>query len=177
MAQIKILIFLVLIVIGILTQSIVSEEHDLESENDNHHDQHHDHGHDHDHDHHHDHDHDHDHDHGHGDEEVQGNLLDEGGIELIASLGFDKKETLNKAELRSLYEKVFFKRDISDKEEKDFYEKIIDNVIAGFNEDVKMADIRNYFDVQFLMKFIPEGAAPSNEPQDIEDRDASKDSL
>lgn len=161
MAKITKLIFLVLIVLGIFTQSILS--HDT--------------GHPHEHDHDledHDHDHDHDHEHEHEDE-IQGNLLDEGGNEIIASLGFDKKENLNKEEMKNLYEKVFFKREITDNEEKEFYSKIIENAVAALPEEVKMAEIRNYFDVQYLMKYIEEGV-PSMEGQE-EPQDASKDSL
>lgn len=164
MAKLTKLIFLVLILLGIFTQSILSQEtgvahdHDLEEE--------------------HDHDHDNDHNHEHEqeqEEDIQGNLLDEGGIEILASLGFDKKESLNKNEMKTLYEKVFYKREITDSEEKEFYNKIIENVVAALPEEVQLSEIRNYFDVQYLMKYIEEGV-PANQPED-EPQDTSKDSL
>lgn len=157
MAKLTKLIFLVLIVLSIFTQSIFSHEtghaheHDLEDE------------------------HDHDHEQENGEEDIQGNLLDEGGIEIIASLNFDKKENLNKEEMRTLYEKVFYKREITDSEEKEFYNKIIENVVAALPEEVKLAEIRGYFDVQYLMKYIEEGV-PADQG-DEEPQDASKDSL
>lgn len=158
MSKITKLIFLALLVLAIFTKSTVSHEtghqhdHDLEDE--------------------HDQDHEHDHE---GEGEIQGNLLDEGGNEIIASLGFDKKENLDKAEMKNFYEKVFFKREITDSEEREFYNKIIENVIATLPEEIKMSEIRNYFDVQYLMKFIEEGVPPAEDEE--EPQDAAKDSL
>jgi len=178
MAKTTKVICLALLFLAIFTQSIRSHEtghphdHDLEEEHD--HDQVQDHDQEQDQDH--DHDHDHAQDHAQEDEgEVHGNLLDEGGNEIIASLGLEKKENLNKEEMKNLYEKVFFKKEITENEEKEFYNKIIANVIAGLPEEVKMAEIRNYFDVQYLMKFVEEGISPADGEGEQQDR--TKDSL
>lgn len=129
---------------------------------------------------HHDHDHDHDHDHEHHehetDDQIQGNLLDENGDEIIKSLGFDTKETFSKDEMKKLYENVFFKKDITDEEEKEFYRKIIDNVYSGLPDTVNASELRNYFDVNYLMKFIEEGFGDKTEEIQHEEQQ-TKDSL
>jgi len=161
MAKLTKLLLTITFLLAILTQAYVSHETGEP--------------HDHDHDHDHDHNHDHDHEHGHDEEgEIQGNLLDEGGDEIISSLGYDKKENLTVEEIKTLYQKVFFKREIVDEEEKQFYNKIIENAIAGLQDQIPVSDLRNYFDVQYLMRFIEEGTSQ----EDIgEEQEGSKDSL
>ena len=91
------------------------------------------------------------------DENLKGNLLDEGGQEIIESLGYNIKESLTKEELKVLFEKLFFRREIDDEEEKNFYTKMIESVSNSLPESILMKDLRNYFDVEYLMKFVEEG--------------------
>ncbi len=147
-------------------------EHDEFDHDDDHH-----HDHDHDDDHHHDHDHDHDHNHEgyeHENEEanLQKNLFDEEGNEIIAFLGFDKKETLNKQEMRTIFEKIFFKRDMADDEEKLFFNNLIENIVSSLPETVESKNLRNYFEIEYLMKFI-DGFGE----QPVEEEPSPKDSL
>jgi len=88
-----------------------------------------------------------------GDEDLSGNLLDEES-DLLSSLGLDKKENLSKDEMKSVYEKLFYKREISDEGEREFYYKIINDVYESLPQEIPMAQVRNYFDLQYLMKFI-----------------------
>ena len=118
-----------------------------------------DHDHEHDHEHEHDHDHDVDHDHNHNhstEDDVNGNLLDEGGMEIIESLGYHRKLNINKDEMKLLLEKVIFKKEAADIEEQNFYNKIISNMLAALPEEILMSEIRHYFEVEYMMKFIDE---------------------
>ena len=161
-------IIAIVFLLGFLINSIVSHESGVAHDHSEHEHEGHDHeGHDHE-------GHNHQHENEEGDGEISGNLLDEGGIEIIASLGYDQKENLNKEEMRTLFENVFFNREIVDNEEKEFYSKIIDNVLGALPEQIAMAEIKNYFDVQYLMKFIEEGMAPADAE---EGQETPKDSL
>ena len=109
-------------------------------------------------------------------EDAQGNILDEAGKEDLKELGFDVKESLTTDEMKTLYQKVLLKAEISDPQEREFYEKLIENVMKEVPAEVKQADIRNFFDIPFLMKFVdqsgmqggPEGAEGEDMPQEGE---------
>ena len=80
------------------------------------------------------------------------NILDESGDQDMKELGFDTKEFLTTNEMKTLFEKVFLKKDITDPEEIEFYKKMIDNIMKEIPEKVQKEEIRNYFEVDFLMK-------------------------
>lgn len=131
----------------------------------------------------HDHDHEgHDHDHDHGDEdgsdgydddhperegmdgeegEAQGNIFDESGAAEMKELGFDTKETLTREEMKVLYEKIFLKKEVNDPQEIEFYHKLIEKTLTDIPESVKIADVRQYFEVSFLMKHIDKEEEPA----------------
>merc|ERR1712084_32351 len=96
----------------------------------------------------------------------QGNILDEAGKEDMKELGFDTKEFLTNEEMRTLYNKVFFKSEITDPQEKEFYAKLIDKVMKEMPEKVPQAEVRNFFDIPFLMKHVEQ------EPQDMDNAEA-----
>ena len=90
--------------------------------------------------------------------DAQGNILDEeAGKEELKNLGFDTKEFLTTEEMRTLYTKVLLKAETADAEEKAFYEKLIEKVMKEVPEQVKQADIRNFFEIPFLMKYVEQG--------------------
>ena len=102
-------------------------------------------------------------------EEAQGNVLDEEeGKNAMKELGFDTKESLTKAEMIALYEKVFLKKEYSEAEEKKFYEDLVNSASKDVPDKVLNSEVRNYFDIQYLMKYIQQDQQPmdgSEEPK------------
>ena len=78
------------------------------------------------------------------------NLLDENDNVDMKELGFDTKEFLTRAEMKTLFEKVLLKIEITDPEEKSFYVDLIEGVIKEMPEIVQSADVRNYFEIQYV---------------------------
>ena len=62
-----------------------------------------------------------------------------------------------------LFKTVLLKAEVTDPQERAFYEKLIENVMKEMPETVKQADIRNYFEIPFLMKHVDQSAMPAGE--------------
>merc|ERR1711957_276292 len=86
--------------------------------------------------------------------ENKGNILDATGIEDIKALGFEDKIVLTKAEMKMLFEKTLLKEEIEDQKERDFYVKMIENVMKEIPEEVKKEDVKTWFEIPFLMKHV-----------------------
>lgn len=74
---------------------------------------------------------------------------------IIRELGFDKEEFLTHKEMRIIYEKIFFQRELNEKE-KIFFENMIQNILKEIPDKIEKNDIKKYFDIPFLMKFMSE---------------------
>ena len=98
-----------------------------------------------------------------GGENAQGNILDEAGKEDLKELGFDTKEVLTAEEMRTLYKKVLLKAEISDPQEREFYEKLIENVMKEVPAEVKQAAVRDFFEIPFLMKYVDQSGMKGEE--------------
>merc|ERR1712032_689456 len=102
-------------------------------------------------------------------DEASGNILDEAGKDDLKNLGFDTKEFLTQDEMLTLYRKVLLKEEITDPEEKTFYEKLIEKVMKEVPERVNQADIRNFFDIPFLMKYVDQSQLPPEQGEEMPD--------
>merc|ERR1712032_15848 len=102
-------------------------------------------------------------------DEASGNILDEAGKDDLKNLGFDTKEFLTRDEMLTLYKKVLLKEEISDPEEKKFYETLIEKVMKEVPERVNQADIRNFFDIPFLMKYVDQSQLPPEQGEEMPD--------
>ena len=80
--------------------------------------------------------------------------------------------------MKTLYKTVLLKESVTG-EEREFYEKLIDTVILDVPAEIKQADIRNYFEVQFLMKYVdqPEQGEPMPDGEILPENDGVKEDM
>ena len=101
----------------------------------------------------------------------QGNILESPeNMEIVKKLNFDTKEVLTKEDVKLLFEKVFLRPEFGG-DELQFFQKMIDSVINEVPEEVPNAELKNFFEVPFLMKYIEQNT-PS--PEDDEEEDVSQ---
>ena len=105
----------------------------------------------------------------------QGNVLESPeNIEIFKRLGFDTKESITKDELKTLYEKVFLRREFG-QDEIGFFQKMIDKILIEVPEKIENSAIKNYFEMPFLMTFITEETTGSVEDTDADGVEVIKD--
>ena len=106
-------------------------------------------------------------------EDASGNVLDEDeGKNALKDLGFEGKEFLTNEEMKTLYNKVFLSKEFEDPQEKEFYEKLVADATKELPEKILSNEIRGYFEIQHLMKFIQEsqmGEEEQNIPEDAKE--------
>ena len=74
----------------------------------------------------------------------------------MIDLGYDKMEFLTVDMMKNLYLKIFFKKEVKEPEEIEFYNKEAEIVLKAIPENAPLAEVRNYFEIQFLMKYVKE---------------------
>ena len=99
-------------------------------------------------------------------EDAHGNILDEEeGKTALKELGFENKESLTRVEMTSLVENLFLRLPKTE-EEKRFYLDLIKNISKEIPENVKQSEIRNFFDLQYILKFIKEENGGQQKPSE-----------
>ncbi len=90
----------------------------------------------------------------------EGNLLDsKENSEALKSLNLDQKEFLTKDELKTLYEKTILRSELSP-DETSYFQKMIDNIITDLPEKIEKSQIRNYFEMSFLIEYLKKISSP-----------------
>jgi hypothetical protein len=144
-------------------------------------------GHDHDHDHH---DHDHDHGHDHGDQEFDqeqaAKQFKEEAEKLIVEMGIDKKETIDRATFKTLFERILTKDTSIPEEEKDIFTNLIQKVGETVPDEFPVKDIPKYLDLHKISEILnelmgdlpQEGGEGEEEPELVStNNDTTKDDL
>lgn len=106
------------------------------------------------------------------DEIANGNLLQSPENEnVLADLGLKDKDPVTKEEMIKAYEAVLLRKEFQE-EELRFFREIIAQISKDLPETIENKNIRGYFDVQYLMKYVNQG---SGEPVTEEIKDEKED--
>ena len=80
--------------------------------------------------------------------------MDDFGATLIMKeLGLENNEFLTHDDMRKVYEKIFFHKDVNT-EERDYYENIIVEILKDIPQKIERNESKKYFYIEFLLKFI-----------------------
>lgn len=107
------------------------------------------------------------------DELNQGNVFVQAGEEILKYLGYENKENLTKDEMKSLLEAFYIRGDSNDELVINFYRKMINNIYSDLPETIKKSDIKNYFEMSYILRYIGDGLGdiPEIDPDEDDKND------
>ena len=94
-------------------------------------------------------------------------------IEIFKNLKYDEKEYLTKEEIYTLLEKIFIKNEFNEYD-LEFFRSLIDKIKKDLPSMVAMTDVRNYFEMPYITKFVDENPEQQAEENNDENEDNHK---